>query len=357
MSTGTESALALSKLGGDSGDRGSRPRAPPMLDVLGFLRLLFRDGTEALETDDSLRSTTSPPGTELADSGLLGFDRMVCRGGCGKAPMLTVFRSVFPCGTLPTGTPSAVTVGIDGEVRCLGEEWGSAEDDTVRTGAPGRSELEGLRGEATPMLECRVFGTGREGSGPVGGAIEGRDGRGSVVLDMLTDGAFQRAEDGQGQLCGSEGAVDALLAPGQICFSCDWAHGTMSGARFCFTECRRQTSGAYRCGGRPGAWCCKVWLRCVTGPWRILQVRVLAAGTRYRVLSVAGGCEIWGRAWGQTAGDGSDSRAWKRAEGRGLVENNRVCNRMRSRGWERSVLAKLVGDPQGRSTREQGPPR
>lgn len=46
--------------------------------------------------------------------------------------------------------------------------------------------MEGLRGDAPPMLEWRVLGTGSEGSGPVGGAIEGREGRGSVVLDMLT---------------------------------------------------------------------------------------------------------------------------------------------------------------------------
>jgi NADH:ubiquinone oxidoreductase subunit E len=67
-----------------------------MLEVLGFFKLLFLDGTEALDTEDSLRSTMSPPGVELADSGLLGFDLPVCLGGCGNAPMLTVFRSVFP---------------------------------------------------------------------------------------------------------------------------------------------------------------------------------------------------------------------------------------------------------------------
>jgi hypothetical protein len=67
-----------------------------MLEVLGFFRLLFLDGTEALETDDSLRSTNSPPGVELVASGLFGADLPMCLGGCGNAPMLTVFRSVFP---------------------------------------------------------------------------------------------------------------------------------------------------------------------------------------------------------------------------------------------------------------------
>jgi hypothetical protein len=44
VSTVTESALPLSRLGGDRGDFGSKPRAPPMLELRGFLRLLFREG-------------------------------------------------------------------------------------------------------------------------------------------------------------------------------------------------------------------------------------------------------------------------------------------------------------------------
>jgi hypothetical protein len=67
-----------------------------MLEFLGFFRLLFLEGTEALETLDSLRSTNSPPGMELVDKGLFGADLPVCLGGWGNAPMLTVFRSVFP---------------------------------------------------------------------------------------------------------------------------------------------------------------------------------------------------------------------------------------------------------------------
>lgn len=81
MSTATESALPFKKLGGDNGDLGRRPRAPPMFDVLGFFKLLFLDGTEAFETEDNLRSTTSPPGIELVESGLFGADLPMCLGG------------------------------------------------------------------------------------------------------------------------------------------------------------------------------------------------------------------------------------------------------------------------------------
>lgn len=48
----------------------------------------------------------------------------------------------------------------------------------------GRSE-PGEEREAGLTLEARDFATGNEGSGPVGGAIEGREGRGSVWLVML----------------------------------------------------------------------------------------------------------------------------------------------------------------------------
>jgi hypothetical protein len=119
VSTATESALPFKKLGGDKGDRGRRPRPPPMFEVLGFFRLLFLDGTEALETDDSLRSINSPPGIELVESGLCGADLPICLGGWGKAPMLTVFRSVLPGGNGPAGALSVVNVGTGGELACL----------------------------------------------------------------------------------------------------------------------------------------------------------------------------------------------------------------------------------------------
>lgn len=81
LSTVTESALPFSKLGGDNGDLGSRPRPPPILEVRGFFRLLFREGTELFEMEDSRRSVDSPLGVRLADSGLEGFDRPMCFGG------------------------------------------------------------------------------------------------------------------------------------------------------------------------------------------------------------------------------------------------------------------------------------
>ena len=46
---------------------------------------------------------------------------------------------------------------------------------------PGSSEPGDERAEGA-MFETRDFVTGSEGSGPVGGAIDGRDGRGSVWL-------------------------------------------------------------------------------------------------------------------------------------------------------------------------------
>jgi hypothetical protein len=121
VSTATESALPFRKLGGDRGERGRSPRPPPipMLELRGFFRLLFLEGTEALETMDSRRSTKSPPGMELVDKGLFGADFPVCLGGWGNAPMLTVLRSVFPWGMEPTGVPSAVRVGTEGELPCL----------------------------------------------------------------------------------------------------------------------------------------------------------------------------------------------------------------------------------------------
>jgi hypothetical protein len=61
----------------------------------------------------------SPPGVELAERGLFGADLPMCLGGCGKAPMLTVFRSDFPGGSDPTGAPSAVSVGTEGELPCF----------------------------------------------------------------------------------------------------------------------------------------------------------------------------------------------------------------------------------------------
>lgn len=105
LSTATESALPLSRLGGERGDFGSKPRPPPIFEARGFLRLLSRGGSEPFDT--VLGPATSPPGVELVERGLEGFDLAVCLGGCGKAPMLTVLRNDFPAGKVAGGAVSS----------------------------------------------------------------------------------------------------------------------------------------------------------------------------------------------------------------------------------------------------------
>jgi hypothetical protein len=64
---------------------------------------------------------------------------------------------------------------------------GRAEDETARIPDAGEESSEGGDGrEAGLLLGCLDFGTGNEGRGPVGGAIEGRDGRGSVVVVIVS---------------------------------------------------------------------------------------------------------------------------------------------------------------------------
>jgi hypothetical protein len=88
------------------------------LDALGFFRLLFLEGIEALEAVDRRWSTESPLIEELVDKGLLGL-RPMCFGGCGNAPMLTVLRSDFPGGSGPGAACSAAIVGTEGESACF----------------------------------------------------------------------------------------------------------------------------------------------------------------------------------------------------------------------------------------------
>jgi hypothetical protein len=111
-----DSALPLRKLGGDKGDLGSRPRAPPTLEALGFWRLEFLasgadfvDLAEVMEEEERRWSTESSRADELVDSGLLGF-LVACLGGCGKAPMLTALRSDLPA---ESGVGGGCSVGGD----------------------------------------------------------------------------------------------------------------------------------------------------------------------------------------------------------------------------------------------------
>ena len=66
---------------------------------------------------------------------------------------------------------------------------------------------------AGPALELRDFATGSDGKGPVGGAIEGRDGRGSEFADMLMAlGAFVRVLPQLGELLAMHGWPDRPFA-------------------------------------------------------------------------------------------------------------------------------------------------
>lgn len=63
------------------------------------------------------------------------------------------------------------------------------DDDTAREeGIVGNEDVEGARSESADDVDAvevlRVFGTGKDGSGPVGGLSEGRDGLGRVVAMM-----------------------------------------------------------------------------------------------------------------------------------------------------------------------------
>lgn len=102
--------------------------------------------------------------------------------------MLTVFRSVFPGGSGPAWASVGLIVGtLEAELVWPFDDgrWGSAETDTARADAGvANIEDEEVR-DAGPMFETRDLGTGSDGRGPVGGAIEGRDGRGSVVVAMV----------------------------------------------------------------------------------------------------------------------------------------------------------------------------
>jgi hypothetical protein len=127
----------------------------------------------------------------VIDTGEASLDDGLDDGGCGKAPMLIVFRSFF----------AGVAVGIwlvgrlDVETCCFfaarpGDRVGSAEE-TLREAVNGAGwretpellrESEGVAGELVD--DIRVLGTGRDGRGVVGGPNEGREGRGSVVVMM-----------------------------------------------------------------------------------------------------------------------------------------------------------------------------
>lgn len=137
-----------------------------------------------LGVDERRRSIVSPSGVRLAESGLEGLEIPICLGGCGNAPMLTVFRSVLPAGSGPAGPSSACKVGTDGEFVCFAPaRYGNAEEETARFAVAGLGSIELRRGPG--LLEPLDLATGNDGRGPVGGAIEGLEGRGSELVDMF----------------------------------------------------------------------------------------------------------------------------------------------------------------------------
>ena len=84
--------------------------------------------------------------------------------------------------------------------------------------APGSSELRVVG----PTWELRDLGTGSEGKGPVGGAIEGRDGRGSELADMVMGWRVCTSAT-----AGGRGAGAAVVGPTGFVFAgglCRCAH-------------------------------------------------------------------------------------------------------------------------------------
>lgn len=131
-----------------------------------------------------------------------------CFGGCGKAPILTVLRSVRPGGSGPAGESIAGMFDVELLWPLIDGRCGNAEDETARLPDVGEDIPEGGEGrEAGVMLETlemRDLATGSDGRGPVGGAIEGREGRGSVVVVMVSVSCGELGE-GRGARRNGEG--------------------------------------------------------------------------------------------------------------------------------------------------------
>jgi len=110
-----------------------------------------------------------------ADNGLGG--RLLTRserGGCGKELMLTVLRMVLPAPLMPETERGCGKAPVGA---------GLAGGRYVEDGA--RNPVFGVAGVdlVLPVL-LRVFDTGNAGSADVGGASDGREGRG-IEFDML----------------------------------------------------------------------------------------------------------------------------------------------------------------------------
>lgn len=105
--------------------------------------------------------------------------------------MLTVLRSVLPAGKAPAGESGRVEMDAceeGGGFPLEDGRIGRADEETARLAAAGAGSREpevARDADAVPTLETRDFATGNEGSGPVGGATEGREGRGREWFFML----------------------------------------------------------------------------------------------------------------------------------------------------------------------------
>lgn len=207
--------------------------------------------------------------------------------------MLTVFRSDFPGGRGPAADSVAVRVGMVGtlEAEFVWPLVGRCGEETalllLLLARAGSSEPDGCRRAGAPPFETRDFATGSEGSGPVGGAIDGRDGRGSVWLVILVSFVFVRGElrrsswtrrdDAQSRplICRptAHSYPACLLFPGRRGFR------RVNAWKACALQyCLESTTSWCHSGGEvPGSRCRHCW-----GRVNSRKRRVVAAGTRVR---------------------------------------------------------------------------
>lgn len=184
LGVGEISVNALGDIRGDLIADSPRPL------TLGLLRKAL-PGT-LNEPAEPLRSVVTPSGVVAADSGLEGWLWRLLLGGCGKEPMLIVLRNVL-CGGGPDWAvwEAACWGMVEEELACL--LWGlmGSDEEEARAEGEGGGRAEGfeavemqrsgLEGPERAVAGRRVLGTGKAGSGPVGGFM----GRGSVVVVVV----------------------------------------------------------------------------------------------------------------------------------------------------------------------------
>lgn len=181
LGVGEISVRALGDMIGDLMAEGPRPL------MLGRLRNAL-PGTLS-EPAEPLRSVVMPSSVVAADSGLEGWLWRLLLGGCGKAPMLMVLRSVLCGGGPGLGVWEPWCWGmVEAELACLLCGLMGSDDEAARAAGDGGGRVyavegrrSGLDGSLRAGAARRVLGTGRAGSGPVGGFM----GRGRVVVVVV----------------------------------------------------------------------------------------------------------------------------------------------------------------------------